>query len=275
VTRRRDLIPTQWTSLVAIAGTTAWGVALLSYLVNRSTDHIIRYVSLPAVVLGVLWLTLVGREAVGVPAPTRRAALAIGLGVSTLLVAVAWLSVDTRFSQSALAHTLPGGPSLSAGFDRVWDPPPLRPQAPTGEALLREHLPDESRSIVLTSADLSVEILMRAERGNRVPFGDPWEDSFVPEHHLDRLQAFVDSVEGGDRALIDGPARTAYDAYRQDPTIDPLAEGGRDAIESGQLAGLQEWVLRELSQRFDLRTVVRTDDGMEVVELVPRPAEVS
>ena len=33
------------------------GIGLFSYLVNRSADHIVPYVSLPAVMLAVLWLS--------------------------------------------------------------------------------------------------------------------------------------------------------------------------------------------------------------------------
>jgi hypothetical protein len=273
VRRRPDLVARHRTTFVAITGMTAYGVALLSYIVNRSADHIIPYVCLPAVALGALWLALAGRPDVGVPALGRRAALATALAVSALLVAVAWSSVDLRFSQSALAYALPGGTPLGTAVDRVRDPAPLRPEAPEAEQLLLEHMPGEERSIVLTSADLSVEVLMRAERGNAVPLGDPWEDSFVPDHHLAPLGAFVDTLEVGDRVLLDAPARQAFDAYRVDPSLDPLRENGSEAIVPANLAGLQEWVLREIGTRFDLRTVVRTEDGLEVVELVPLSSE--
>jgi hypothetical protein len=270
--RRPDLVERHRTTFVALTGMTAWGVALLSYIVNRGADHIIPYVCLPAVALGTLWLALVSRPDVGVPAAGRRAALAGALALSALLVAVAWSSVDTRFSQSVLAHALPGGTSLPTAVDRVWDPAPLRPEAPDAVRLLEEEMPGQERSIVLTSADLSVEVLMRARRGNAVPLGDPWEDSFVPDHHLAPLADFVDTLEVGDRVLLDGPARQAFEAYRVDPTLDPLRENGAEAIVPANLAGLQEWVLREIGERFDLRTVVRTEVGLEVVELVPRPS---
>jgi hypothetical protein len=126
---------------------------------------------------------------------------------------------------------------------------------------------------VLTSADLSVEILMRAGRGNAVPLGDPWEDSFVPEAHLAPLGRFVDGLVAGDRVLLDEPGRTAFEGYRREPSRDPLGAAGVGTLVPSKLASLQEWVLREIGQRFDLRTLARTDDGLEVVELVPRPPE--
>ena len=76
---------------------------------------------------------------------------------------------------------------------------------------------------MLTSADLSVEILMRAERGNAVPLGDPWEDSFVPEHHLEPLGAFVDGLDGGERMLLDARRAEPSTATAREPDLDPLA----------------------------------------------------
>ena len=47
----------QPTPIVALAGSTAYGIALFSYFVNRSADHILPYVSLPALMVASLWLT--------------------------------------------------------------------------------------------------------------------------------------------------------------------------------------------------------------------------
>ena len=272
VMRRPDLVREERPLLIGIAGMTGYGIALYTYIVNRGADHIIPYVSLPVLALGALWLTLVSRPVLDVPAAGRRVALGSALGVSALLVATAWSTAEVRYPQSALAHVVPGGESLAAARERLWNPAPIRPEAAAGADLLAEHLPGESRSIVLTSADLSVEILMRAERGSEVPLGDPWEDSFVPEQHLDRLQEFVDGLSGGERMLLDAPARRAFDGHRAQPDLDPLAESGQGLIESGAMASLQEWVLKEIGARFDLQTIVVTDEGLEVVQLVPRAA---
>ena len=185
--RRPEVVARQRTMLIAIAAMTAFGIALFTYIVNRSADHIVPYVCLPAVTLGALWITLLERPVLAVPAAGRRAAWALGLAVSALLVAVSASSVDTRFHESALAYARPGGASLADAVDHVWNPPPVRPAAVEGEQLLETYMPGEDRSSVLTGADLSVEILLRSERGSAVPLGDPWEDSFVPEDHLGPL----------------------------------------------------------------------------------------
>ena len=153
--------------MLAVSGMTAWGIALFSYLVNRSGEHIIPYVSLPAVALGALWLSLVRRPSTGVAARGRRAALGGALFLATLLVAVAWPLVGERYSQSALAHVVPGGDSPAVALDRLRDRPRVRAGAVEGEELLERYMPDEDRSIVLTDNDLSIDILLRAEREAR------------------------------------------------------------------------------------------------------------
>jgi hypothetical protein len=269
--RRPDVVARERVVLVAIAGMTAFGIALFSYIVNRSADPIIPYVCLPAVTLGALWLSLLERSVLAVPPTGRRVGWTLALAVSALLIAVAASSVETRFHQSALAYARPGGASLADALDRLWNVPPLRPAAAEGEQLLDTYMPGESRSSVLTSADLAVEILLRSERGSAVPLGDPWEDSFVPEGHLGPLSEYVAELQAGDRLLIDGPSREAFEVYRRDPARDPLAHpiGGASLIPAGP-ASLQDWTLKEIGKRFDLKTVAESTNGIEVVDLVPR-----
>ena len=174
---------------------------------NRSADHIVPYVSLPAVALVALWLTLLRRPRMGVPPAGRRATLAGVVALAVLLVAGSPGRRRDEYPQSALAHVIPGDTSLSTALDRLWDPAPSMPRPPVGSSCCAATCPMPDRSIVLTSADLSVEILMRSGRGNAVPLGDPWEDSFVPEHHLEPLGAFVEGLEGGELMLIDAPGR--------------------------------------------------------------------
>jgi hypothetical protein len=235
--RRPDVVAHQRPLVIAIAAMTGFGIALFTYIVNRSADHIVAYVALPAVALGALSAS----------------------------------SVSERWNESALAIARPGGTSLSATLDRIFDPAPLRPQTADGEQLLESEMPGEERSAVLTSADTSVEILIRTERGNAVPLGDPWEDSFVPEDHLEPLGAWIDTLEPGARLLIDAPARESFELSRDDPDRDPLATpaGGVSLVPSG-MAVLQEWVLKEIGQRYDLEVVATSPSGVEVVELVPR-----
>lgn len=270
VLRRPDIARRQRPLVAAIVTTTTFGVALFSYIVNRSADHIVPYVALPAVTLAPLWLTLLGRRVVAVPGQVQALALGGALALGVLLVSVAASTVGTRFPESALGMLRPGGDSPRAAVQRLWDRPPLSAGAVDGQRLLEKWMPGETRSSVIASADLAVEILMRTERGSEVPLGDPWEDSFVPEGHLEPLREYADGLAAGDRLLLDARARETYDTLKAEPGRDPLEApvGGVGIVPSG-LVPLQEWVLGRIGERFDLRVLERLPSGLEVVELLP------
>jgi len=269
--RRPDLARREPAMTTAIIGTTTMGIALFSYLDNRSVDHIVPYVSLPAVMLAVLWLTFLNRPWVGVVGGARKAALAGTLLAAVLMIAVAASSVGTRFPQSALAIVRPGGESPKAALERLWDPPPLSPGAIEGTILLDRYMPNERSSLVITDAVLGVEILVRSGRFSELPLGFPWEDSLVPSVHLGPLTETVDSLEPGTRMLIDEPAGAVYRQLRKHPDRDPLSDPITEtSLAPSGLATLQEWVLQRIGERFRLRTIARGSSGLRVVELEPR-----
>jgi hypothetical protein len=204
----------------------------------------------------------------------RLAGLGAVLAVTALLLAAAWPQAGTRFSQSALAYAVPGGgPSLSEGLERLWNPPDLSPGASAGADLIERCIPDPDRTYVLTDADLGIEMLTKAERANAFPLSDPWEDSFVPDAQLEHLEESIDDLRPGDRLLLDAPALATYDAYLLDPERDPLTDPiGEDQIVPTGLAKLQEWLLKEIGLRYRLETVCRAPGpgGLRVVTLESR-----
>ncbi len=268
--RQRDLVSSNWPLVVALGSSTTYGVALFSYLVNRSADHIVPYISLPAVMVVALWLGLLLRAGTPVSRRVREGALIVSTVVAVLLISVAWSTVGTRFSQSALAIAAPGGKSLDDALTRLWHMPPLDPAAPEGERLLARYMPGEDETPVLTSADLGIEILMRSGRINQIPLSDPWEDSLVPDQHLDSLRQAVDALEPGDRILMDEIALEDFAAYRADPELDPSpASNTEQTLVPSGLTSLQEFVLHALAGEYRLRKVAEGADGLSVVELVP------
>jgi hypothetical protein len=260
VRRGGPLLARERTALVAIAGMTAYGIALLSYYVDRSQDHILIHVALPALLTGALWLGLLLRSA----GALRPVALGLALAVAVLVAAVGWSGVDPRFQNTALALAAPGGDSLGAALDRLWHPPPLAPAAPAGERALARHMPGERESLVLTAPDVGLEVLLRSGRVDRLLLGDPWETSFVAKSKLPDLRARIDALRPGGRMLVDEPARRVLARLRADRRLDPLARPLPD------LAPLQQWALRRIDERFRLRPVAPADGGFTVLELDPR-----
>jgi hypothetical protein len=262
--RRGPLLERERPALVAIAGVTAYGIALLSYYVDRSQDHILMHVSLPALLVGALWLGLLLRAGAEVPRGVRTGGLAFALAVAVLVAAVAWNAADSRFPHTALALAAPGGESLHGALDRLWHPPPLAPAAPAGERALAKYMPGERESLVFVAPDLGIEILLRSGRVDRLLLGDPWETSFVATSELPDLRDRIDSLRPGARMLVDEPARRVLSRLRADRRLDPLARPLPD------LAPLQQWALRRIDERFRLRPVAPSAGGFTVLELDPR-----
>lgn len=271
IRRAREIAGGEPALLIAIAGSTAYGVALFSYFVNRSADHILPYICLPAIMVGGLWLSLLIRSPASISLRLRRSGLAFALATATLLVSVAWSSVDTRFPQSALAIAPPGGQSLRFSLDRLWHPPDLSPGASEGVRLLERYMPGEDHSLVVTDADLGLNVLTKAKRASTLPFGDPWEDGLVPDQHLGPLGRAISKLRPGERILLDAPAIREFGRYRKHPELDPLDDPGSEAtlVPSG-LSPLQKWVLKEIGMRFRLNPVATGTAGLVVAELAPR-----
>jgi hypothetical protein len=267
VTRLPSVLARESQTMVAIAGTTAYGISLYSYFDNRSSTYLLLYVALPALLTGVLWLSLLLRlSRRAMPAVGPRV-LAFALTIGIVVLAAAWSPTAERFSDSALASIVPGGRSLRSALHRLWHPPALDPRAPEGQRLLARYMPGQDRSLVLAldSGDLETEILIRSQRGNLLPIGDSVEESLVPTAREPILRSAIARLHAGDRLLINQTARNYLNTVRSRPSYDPLA-----APHPNLVAGLEEWVLSEIARRFKVRTLYDDRRGLIVAQLEPR-----
>lgn len=260
--RRPEVLARERTTLIALTGMTAYAIAVFSYTDNRSSTYLLPYVTLPILIAVVLWLGLVLRSAL---APgVRHGALAFALTTAVLMLGAAWPSIGEHFSNSALAHAYPGG-GLKAALDRLWHPPPVDPRAPEGERLLSRYIPGRRVVILLPDAvDLSIEILVRSGKANRLFLGDANQDTFVPSVWMGKVSRGISGLRGGERVLIDQAALTLAARLRADRSIDPLAH----PIGSGNPE--VEWILKQVDQRFRLGPIHRAADGLLVARLVRR-----
>lgn len=271
VRHRPDIVRRERVAMLALAGTTAYGVLFFGYLVDRSLDHVVPYVSLPALLIGTLWLSVILRSPRGLARSARAGVLAFALSVTVLLLAVAVPSIGGRFEQSALAHFLPGGASPAQALDRLWHFPPITRRALDGERLLDRYMPGERRTPVLAENDLATEILLRSGRANGLPLAIPWIDLFLGRERFPGLRDAVAELRPGDRMVLDGGALDALAAIRADPALDVFVYS-RDSTAPGSspVAPLQVFALQRIDARFHLRRIHRDSSGFTVVELAPR-----
>jgi hypothetical protein len=269
---RRPLVTRERVTLLALTGLTAYGVALFSYFDDRSADHVLVYVSLPALLAAALWASLTVRRARSdVPVTVLRGGFAVGSAIAALLFAVAWSSIGPRFDHSALAKILPGNGTPGAALHRLWHFPPIDPEARDGQRLLARYMPGERRSVVLVKPDLGTEVLLRSSRANRLPIADPWEDSFVVAQRLPALRKAIASLRPGDRLLLDRGILAWRARLHAHPRANPIEriEAARAALRTST-APLQAWAIGEIDRRFLMRAVRRDPTGLVVVALTAR-----
>ncbi len=249
--------------VLALAATTGYAIALLSYADNRSLTYLLPYLTLPLLIAATLWLALVLR-APECSAFARRGAAAFAIAVTALMISAAWPSIGRNFSQSALARAYPGG-GLPAAIHRILHPPPIDPRAPVGVRLLNRYVPGHRALIVLpVDPDLGIEILMRGGRTNSMFIGDPVDDSLVPSLWMRKLSAEVAGLRAGQRLLINDGTLFVLAALRAHPNVDP----SRQPIAGGNLQ--LEWLLKQIDRRFAIKPLARARDGLIVAELVSR-----
>jgi hypothetical protein len=269
--RRRDIVERERTTVIALCGTTAYGIVLFSYFVDRSGDLVLPYVALPALLAGTLWLSLLLRGALVESRSVRVGGLAFALSLSVLLLSVAWSSIGERLPRTALAHVVPGGEPLRGATQRLWSPPPLDTRAPEGELLLEKYMPGERRVAILTLPALATEILMRSGRANQLAFTDPVEDGFLGSKRIPAMRRAVAELEPGQRLLMQQSGLKVLAALERQPSRD-VFQNPVSVPQSVQesLVPLQQWALRRIGERFRFRVIHRDDEGFVVARLTRR-----
>jgi hypothetical protein len=263
--RRPEVVRGERIALYAVTGITAYGIAFYHYFVDRSGDHVLAYVSLPALLTGALWLSVLLRSK-AVPGAVRAGALAFTLSVVVLLGSVAWSAVEPRLAHSALVQLLPGGDSGRAAVKRLWHFPPADTRSLEGMRLVDTYMPNERRIPVLVRPSLATETLVSSGRANGLQIANPVADSWVKDAREPFVRDAVSELKQGDRLLLDKGLLAALAEVRTDPTSKLLKQVPVGAA----TAPLQVFALRRIDERFRLRTIRTDSEGFVVVELVPR-----
>ena len=87
---RREVVERERVTVLALVGTTGFGILLFSYFVDRSSGHVVIYVALPALLSAALWLSMLLRSERTLPRGAGLGALALVLSVGALMVSVSW-----------------------------------------------------------------------------------------------------------------------------------------------------------------------------------------
>lgn len=261
VVRRGDLLRERHPLLLGLAATSALGIASFSYFMGHSHPNTLLYVSLPAVVVGSLWVTLIGDRRLRVPGAVRLGGAAVGLWVIALLAISGWSEAAHKWERTALAQAIPDGGrggSIRATLPLIWSSPPSDPRAVEAQALLDRHLPRGRPALVIVEPDLSVETLVRSDRVNVLPIADPEQDNLVPDQVDPRVRRTIDHLQPGTLMLIQPDAL--------DAPVKPIGALPTDR----KLVRVQKMALDRIRARFSLHEVEGTASGLALVRLSRR-----
>jgi hypothetical protein len=258
-------------TVAAIAGITAYQIALFSYTDSRASTYLLPYVTLPLFLIVALWLVLLDRSGERTPALLRKGASAFACAISFVLIAAAWPAVGGHFSDSALARAYPGG-GLGGALRRLWHSPPIDPRAVEGEQLLARYIPGRRAIVLLPSAqDLGIEVLMRSGKVNALFIGDPIMDDFIPRVWMPQIRRQVQTLRVGQRILTQRSALALLAILRRLPPFDPLRHETGSAIPNAVYNAPEiAWALQQIDYRFATRVLYSDSQGFVVLTLVRR-----
>lgn len=236
--------------LLAAAGATAFGTVSFVYWASRPIPLALPPLSLPAIMLGALWLHHLLHGPSRRPLPVRWGTVALAGWVTALLVIFAWPAVEKKWTRTAAWQILPGGPPLRDDLRMLWHSPVIDPRASEAEGLLRHHFPRTGPVVVLLEPDLMVETLLRSRRVNRLPLADILQDNLIRDTLLPRVARAVDRIPPGTPMLVQ---------LRPDPAVNPFE----------QPTPLHRETMELIRRRFALKLITTSPSGLSVVRLVP------
>ena len=165
--------------MLALGGTSAYGIVLFYYFVDRSALHVLVYVCLPCCSLA----RSGSGSSCATATPCRGHCSRAPSRSRSRCRRCSWRSPGLRSDpvRALCAGARASRRPRAAGRARpALGLPARQPQSPAGERMLARHLPGEQRSVVLIQPNMITEVLMRSGRSNRLPLADPIEDGFAP-----------------------------------------------------------------------------------------------
>ena len=258
---RRELAAKHAPAVMAIAATTGFGIVSFSYFVGHSDPNTLKYVALPGLVTACLWAPVAGPGLLSSSRALRVVVLG-GAFWAVALIAVSGVSdARKKWHRTALATAAPGlGGGSRTALPRLWHSPPSDQRAPEAQSLLDRHLPTGVPALVIAEPDLTVETLVRGDRINLLPLGDPEQDNLIRSERLATVMAAVDRLPAGTLMLLQ---TAALEAPAKPTALPPYAGPGK-------IVALQKRALDRIRARFVLQTVESGPSGLAIVRLVSR-----
>jgi hypothetical protein len=202
---QQEFVSAKRVELTAIAATTAFGILSYTYFLGRSHPNNLHHIAPPAIVLFVLWVSLLARHTPMGNGTVRFAALVFVGWAAAAVIVQQPQETHASLLRSPLRQIVQLNPRLSTRAHALidWRQRPDDPRAVEAEQLLDRFAPGQSRVAVVLQVDLSTEALIRAHRGNLLPMAVPLQESLLPARSLSLIEKRLSRLEPGSVVLTE------------------------------------------------------------------------
>jgi hypothetical protein len=264
IAEKRAFVLAERAAVVAIVGSAAFGVLAYTYFLGRSNPNNLHHIAPPAIVLGTLWVGLLGRSL----SSTRARVVLFALAGFAAGATVAQIQHPTQvFSGTQPVRSVHVGRDLDH-VRAMLDSHPSDPKSVEAAALLARFTAGDSRVAVVLDPATETTTLITAHKGDLLPIADPTQDALLPAGTLPLVDSALGRLRPGDVVLTE---RNLLDRWRNiDPSVAAFPGIGGDANGEPRTGYFEAVVLREILQRFRYRVVASAPSGVVVLRLGSR-----
>lgn len=258
--------PVKQTSLLAIAGATAFGALSFTYFLGRSEPTNLHHIAIPAVVVVCCWADLL----VVVSASSRRvvvistACLVSLVGSAVLTQSPKWTSA--WINASPLAQGIRSPSMVMSEGRRLLANEPGRPEVVAASRTLARYDRPGRPVAVLLHSDLLTSVLLASGTGNALAIVNGNQDRLTGERARKLVRRSIARMQPGSFVLTE-------DVFLRRPSQSFAAKGPPVAGDRRFGDYFIALTLGDLRKQFETHVVTRGPNGLVVLELVRRIRE--
>jgi hypothetical protein len=241
---RRSAPPESVPLLGLLAMVTAFGITSYTYYLGRSHPQNQFHIAPIAIVLVTAWWAFAARSSRSSRLPERLLLALAPAVIAGLLVVNSATEVRASVPNTIAGQLAQGGPGRVVDrISELWHLPAQNPEV--DPALRLEHTyARDAPTVRLLRPDDEVELAVRSDRLNLMPWADPQQDDLILDQTMKRVDAAIEAFPEQTWLVTDGP--------------------------NADWVGLQRRALDALERRYEVQFVAR-DGDVRIAQLTARP----
>ena len=253
--------PCDPTTLVALSGATAYGIAAFTYYLGRSAPSNLHHLAVTVVVVVAGWYALTSGSFTSAKSLLAARVALASVGVSLVVHTIG--AIVEVLDASPLTQAVRSPRGALAQVEDLGSRSASRAQVAEAANLIERYTPPGASPVVLLRADLLTATLLVSARGNALPIVNGNQDRLVGDESLKLVARAADTLIPGTVLLTEKLVMT----LPSEPLFDSLDSAVGDRRFGDPFIAR---ALAEIRIRFRLRLIERGGFGLAVYELRPR-----